>query len=451
MIRRRQATRRRARRLEATLVEQHRKIPHGLNDAQEQWSLTLHEALNIGLDNAEIVRVIARTEKTNKIAPRQGGTDLERFKSEIMAHLRSVEQQYWSLSQAHVQLWAADRAVDLGKAILKRERAEMNAGKSNAANISEAEQRLEQFNLDLVTKTSDVITTERQLRNILGLPPADNRRIIPVTVPTEARLEPDWDSSLAVMLEKQPDIVRQRSLMKRAESDGSGPDQARIERQEAYLKQLIHQTTHSLARFFLEIDSNYKQFQTAQRNRAAASQRLDAQRAYYEEGRITIDRFLDAVSQYATVVAYEAQYKSTYNISIVALEEAKGTLLDYEHIEVAEGPKALASPDVSDLRALTQLDISRAPSGPQDGGVRRASVEPQPVSPPVALGPAIDLPPLPPTPTAATPQEAKKPSAATAGKTVAFQFTIGTGSRPIEIRGSFTITPAPELEAAKAP
>ncbi len=42
-------------------------------------------------------------------------------------------------------------------------------------------QRLEQFNLDLVTKTSDVITTERQLRNLIGLPPADNRRIVPVT------------------------------------------------------------------------------------------------------------------------------------------------------------------------------------------------------------------------------------------------------------------------------
>ncbi len=83
--------------------------------------------------------------------------------------------------------------------------------------------------------------------------------------------------------------------------------------------------------------------------------------------------------------------------------------------------------------------------------MRRTSVEPQLVPPPVALGPAIDLPPLPPTPTAATPQEAKKPNASAGGKTVSFQFTIGTGSRPIEIRGSFTVTPAPEVEAPKAP
>ena len=37
-------------------------------------------------------------------------------------------------------------------------------------------------------------------------------------------------------------------------------------------------------------------------------------------------------------VAQEAQYKTTYNISIVALEEAKGTLLAYDNIAVAEGP-----------------------------------------------------------------------------------------------------------------
>ena len=136
-------------------------------------------------------------------------------------------------------------------------------------------------------------------------------------------------------------------------------------RARAYLQQVVHQTTHSLARFFLEIDANYKQFKTASRLRAAAAQRLDAQRAYYEEGRITIDRFLDAVSQYATAVATEAQYKTTYNISIVALEEAKGTLLAYDNIAVAEGPHpAKAYVQARDIQnAHRQHHIP--PDGPQ--------------------------------------------------------------------------------------
>ena len=140
-----------------------------------------------------------------------------RFKAEVMAHVRSVEQQYWNLAQAHVQLWSSDRAVSLAQEILNREQAELVVGRGTIADVAEAAQRLEQFNLDLVTRTSDVITTERQLRNILGLPPADNRRIIPVTPPTEARLEPDWDTSLAQMLNFQPDIVQQQILVRVAE------------------------------------------------------------------------------------------------------------------------------------------------------------------------------------------------------------------------------------------
>jgi len=389
-----------------------------------------------------------------------------RFKAEVMAHCRSVEQQYWNLAQAHVQYWASERAVSLAQEILTREQAELLVGKGTIADVAEASQRLEQFNLDLVTRTSDLITTERQLRNILGLPPADNRRIIPVTPPTDARLEPDWDTSLAQMLNFQPDIVQQQLLVRVAELqlliarnqllpqlnanflyqlNGLGQQldsaeavmtgaglkalnpvianmqraaglqsqpgmysnfvtwqagftfqmplgmrgplantrfaQYSLLRQRAYLQQIVHQTTHSLARFFLEIDANYKQFKTASRLRSAAAQRLDAQRAFYEEGRITIDRFLDAVSQYATAVATEAQYKTTYNISIVALEEAKGTLLAYDNIAVAEGPHpAKAYVQARDIQnAHHQHHIP--PDGPQIPRQQVGPLNPDPVEP----------------------------------------------------------------------
>ena len=149
--------------------------------------------------------------------------------------------------------------------------------------------------------------------------------------------------------------------------------QYQLLRQRAFLQQIVHQTTHSLARFFLEVDANYKQFRTAQRLRAAAQQRLEAQRAFYEEGRITIDRLLDAVSQYANAIAQEAQYKTSYNTSIAALEEAKGTLLAYDNIAVAEGP--------SPRKAYIQAKDQRAGHGqfhvPLDGSYR-----PQPINGP---------------------------------------------------------------------
>jgi len=386
-------------------------------DAEEVWPMTLQQAIRIALDNSEVVRVIAfgaqgipiggfePTPLTNDaagpdqapvsqldrasivIAGLNADVSVWRLKADVMAHVRSVEQQYWNLAGAHVALWSVEQAVRLGQEVLKKEQAELVVGAGTKADVAEAAQRLEQFNLDLVTRTSNVITTERQFRNILGLPPADNRRIIPVTAPTVQPIVFDWDSCVQEMMEEQPDIARQDVVVRLAElqllsarkgfipplslddldqvyqsplAGGKGRiantrrSKKVLLRSRALEQQVIQQATHSLARFFVEIESSYQQYRTASRLRAAAAQRLDAQRAYYEEGRITIDRFLDAVSQYATAVATEAQYKTTYNISIVALEEAKGTLLAYDNIVVAEGPRSGNSWQVAQTKADDQ-------------------------------------------------------------------------------------------------
>ena len=454
-----------------------------------------------------------------------------RFKAEVMASVRSVEQQYWSLAQAHVQLWSSDRAVGLAKEIYNREQTELVVGKGTVYDVAEAAQQLEQFNLDLVTKTSDVITTERQLRNMLGLPPADNRRIIPVTPPTEARLEPDWESSIAQMLNFQPDIVQQQILVRVAELQlllarnqllpqlslnalyqlnglGQQLDSAEavmtgatlkalnpvianaqrlaglnsnpgnynnfvtwqvgltfqapigmrsplantrqsqyiLLRARAYLQQVVHQTTHSLYRFFLEIDANYKQFKTASRLRAAAATRLEAQRSFYEEGKLAIDRYLDAVRIYAGAVATEAQYKTTYNISIVALEEAKGTLLAYDNIAVQEGPHPRkAYIQARDIQAAHRQfhvppdgpQVPQVPTGPmnpdtapEQGPPGVEAPRPLPLPGPAGpLGPAPEaIPPRSPARNLPTMSQAAPGSAPAAPATPEVSLTSGTNA-----------------------
>src|SRR5205823_14712056 len=111
----------------------------------------------------------------------------------------------------------SEEAGELTEELDKREQSELEVGRGTVADAAESQQRLEQFRLDLVSKTSDVTTTERQLRNSLGLPPADSRRIVPVTAPSEARLDPDWEASLAQMLSFQPDIVTQQLVVRQSE------------------------------------------------------------------------------------------------------------------------------------------------------------------------------------------------------------------------------------------
>jgi Outer membrane efflux protein len=448
--------------------------------APEVWPMTLQQAIRIGLDNSEIVRVIAfgaqgipigsfeptSLEKGTSaqasdaspapivIARLNADASLWRFKAEVMAHERSVEQLYWNLAQAHVQLWAADRAVSLADEIFKREQAELKVGRGTGADVAEANQRLEQFKLDLVTRTSDIITAERQLRFLLGLPPADNRRIVPVTPATEAKFEPVWATSLDEMLEQSPDIVEKKTTIRKlrdaiaiasanvsvipspAPAAKPTPDVAsdepvqrkRITQQETELEQAIHQQIHSLARFFLEIDANYKQLQTAKRLRAAAGDRLETQLAYYEEGRITIDRFLDAVSQYATAVGTEAQYKATYNISMVALSEVKGTLLDDYGIVVEEPNKPRK--DVAARQTKTDAFAKPAAFVTPDKG----EPVPTPLHELIGLG-AV---------TGSGSECCQSKKAVTAAESTAattswtFSLTFGSGPNPVQIKGTIS-------------
>jgi hypothetical protein len=358
--------------------------------AEEAWQLSLPDAIRIGLDNSEVIRVISLGHpmtppggfeptplNVGGVAPGSSSITIARlncdasiynFKSAVLAHVRSIEQQYWALSYFQVALWACETAVKQGEEILARERAGLQEGRSTRADVAETEQQLENFKLNLASATSDVITTERQLRNILGLPPADGRRIVTSTAPTEAKLVKNFWNAMSEMNQSQPNIASERQttgllelkLAIDGENSTLSADQRealknQLAKQQESFKQILQQSAHSLARFSLEVESTYNQFQTAQKLREASKQRLEAQQAFSKEGRITIDRLLDAVSQYADAVSQEAQHKASYNTALAAFEEAKGTLLNCHKITIAEGQ--------SPQRAFVQpKDASVAPA-----------------------------------------------------------------------------------------
>ena len=358
-----------------------------------------------------------------------------RFKSEVMAHVRSVEQTYWDLARAHAALWAADKAVSLAQNVVEKIEDESPIC-ARAEELAQASGRLQELEQRLVERTSDVQAAERSLRFILGLPERDNRRIIPVTPPTEARLEPDWTACLDAMMREQPDITQQKLLTRLAELElllarhRGGPPvtlttlyqmnaigemldtpeeilmstllgcfgmdvgspkkprkrlesknrqiglrcgrcprscsanqtgapplpqnaraplancraaQYKLLRSRAFLKQVIHQSTHTLARGFLLVDSSYKNYATADRMRRAAEERLQTQRAQWDEGQVTTDSLLDAIEQYASAVAERHTHLAEYNTAIAFLSECKGTLLEEDHIIVVEPTRRAAA------------------------------------------------------------------------------------------------------------
>jgi hypothetical protein len=123
-------------------------------------------------------------------------------------------------------------------------------------------------------------------------------------------------------------------------------------------------------------------------------------------------------------VAQEAQFKTSYNISIVGFEEAKGTLLEHKKITVLDRPAPATGTIARRAPVAKSVPLEHPLPVPQPDPVRLDS----------AVSRAKD----------------EASSAEPAGKTYSFRFTVGRGPRPLDIRGSFTVTPSRSTAAPDA-
>ena len=118
--------------------------PANKSEASESWPMTISDAMRIALENCRILRIVssradrvpiggfdpARREVAQAdqksdssvivIAQVNQDTTPWHFKSDLLAHCRTVEQQYWNLAAAHAHLWSAEQAVRMGQEILDR-------------------------------------------------------------------------------------------------------------------------------------------------------------------------------------------------------------------------------------------------------------------------------------------------------------------------------------------
>jgi hypothetical protein len=429
-----------------------RSCPVASSVEKEVWPLKLEDAVGIALDNSEFACVIRfgkqsvpvcncfhPPEKTNQPRERPAFVDARsivirqvnpnaspyRFKSEAMALVRSVEQQYWSFAQVSGALSAAKEAIKVANKVVASELDDLAEVHGSAVNLAEASDQLRQLEQNLNERTLQVAAAEQSLRAILGLPGSDGRQVFPVTPPTEARLAFDWETCVRTMMHEQPDVIQRQALTRLAERDlliakhrrlphlnldilnqmnalgeilespnealmsaflegldvgspekflrldmrpsksgsradevlallasdpgtttqSSGADmrqyqslrhtrqqQYKLLRSRASLRRVIRQTTQSLEQALLEVDAAYKSYVNARIVRTTTAKRLEAQRAYWQVGRITPDRFLDAVEHYAAAVSAEHQELAAYNSAIALLSEWNGTLLAEHNI-----------------------------------------------------------------------------------------------------------------------
>ena len=95
--------------------------------------------------------------------------------------VRGVIEAYWNLVQARIAVWAReDPGASSPRRRSESREARLKTGLASLSDVAQARVTYTQFKANLVADEANVLTQEGALRNLLGLPPDDDRQIVPV-------------------------------------------------------------------------------------------------------------------------------------------------------------------------------------------------------------------------------------------------------------------------------
>lgn len=149
------------------------------------------------------------------------------FEIQVRNLVRDVEVAYWDLYIAYRNV--ATSIIGRNSAIATAKFAKLNLdnGTGTQQELAQAESQYYTFKAQLEASLAGsnipgddrlgVYGTERVLRELIGLGPTDSRLIRPIEEPGFARMEFDWNESVAQMLYLSPELRRGKTVIKQNE------------------------------------------------------------------------------------------------------------------------------------------------------------------------------------------------------------------------------------------
>ena len=128
------------------------------------------------------------------------------FEQSVTTLLRDVENRYWDL---YLFLKLYDSEIETVQDLVRFQN-RLKLRKDTAESVLQAESRFYEGDARIKGSLGDVIKAEYRLRRLLGLPLNDGTFITPVDVPSAAKLELDWESSLLESLSNRHELRRQK-------------------------------------------------------------------------------------------------------------------------------------------------------------------------------------------------------------------------------------------------
>ena len=152
---------------------------------------------------------------------------IAQYESQIRNLVRDVEVAYWDLYLAYRNVAASRVARDSALATARFAKLNYENGLGTIQELSQAEGQYHLFNARLQAALAGsnlpgddrlgVYGRERDLRSKMGLAATDGRLIRPIEEPTSARVEFEWNESIAQMLYLSPELRNSKYQIKQLE------------------------------------------------------------------------------------------------------------------------------------------------------------------------------------------------------------------------------------------
>ncbi len=327
------------------------------------------------------------------------------YKDSVQELVRGVIEAYWNLVQARTDVWARKIQVEQSKEAYEREAARLRTGFADLSSVAQSKVTYSQFRANLIAAEATVLAREGAMRNLLGLPPEDDRRIVPVSAPTTLHLKPEWQALMRLAEQRRPDIVELKLIVEadlqrviQAEDltrpkldavatyrwnflDGNGPNGEHISstdtqqfedwsiglnfsvplglrqgratvrersltvaRDRANVEQGVHAAVHQLAATVRDLENDYQQYLAYRETRAAAYENVQVQIEQFRARRNIYLNVLQALNDFGNAVSSEAGALTAYNVALGTLERQTGTILETHGLIFVEERHRFAGP-----------------------------------------------------------------------------------------------------------
>jgi outer membrane protein TolC len=351
------------------------------------------------------------------------------FENRVQAIAFEVEQAYWQLYCAYWDLFSREEAMRQAHHAWQIAQIKYETGKSPGQELAQIAQQFHLFRAQRLsalgkgglTGRPGVLEAERRLRYVVGLPPDDGCRLIPIDAPTVAPYVPDWSLALNDAMRRRPELIQVRmdiqanQLTVLREKDGLLPDlrffsnykinglgnklegddegnalrnlvenkfhdwtmglrmevllgyreahaevrraQLGLAQRVAFLQDGEMRVAFGLSRAYRDIFETYETIRIQRARRLEAANQLKLEYKRYLSGSTEINVMLEAQRNWADALRDEHFAICDYNVALVDFERQKGTILDRDNISILEGPM----PACAEARASAHIrDRARA-------------------------------------------------------------------------------------------